>query len=82
MRRILCLATVKGVPITRLDIARGLAARPDAFAQVQRGRYAKAEDQALPVAAKATPGPSDWEDAEKPFNAETFFGGTFSFAYE
>jgi hypothetical protein len=82
LRRILCLATVKGVPITRLDISRGLEARPDTFMQIQRGRYAKAEVDGLAIAAKATSGQSDWEDAEKPFNAEIFFGGAFSFADE
>jgi hypothetical protein len=74
LRRILCLGTVNGVPITRLDIAREVAARPDAFAMTQRGRYAMLGAEEVPQ--------SEWEDGEKPFNAQTFFGATFCFAYE
>jgi hypothetical protein len=95
LRRFLCLSLCQGMPITRLTVAQELAAKPQLFVQVQRGKYAIAGTEAafdLPsVVARsrsASVGPKRVplvvldEDDEMPFNAESFFGGRFCFAPE
>jgi hypothetical protein len=93
LRRLLCLSINQGAPITRLAIAQELAARPQTFVQVERGKYAIAGSEAageLPLIAPSTreePVPrrpvqfrgGDADDEAQPFNPESFFGGGFCF---
>jgi hypothetical protein len=89
LRRLLCLSINQGIPITRLEIARELAGKPDEYIQVQRGKYALAGSEGAREAAQAAkkeeapPGPfklEEGEDEGQPFNAESFFGGRFTFS--
>jgi hypothetical protein len=92
LRRLLCLSITQGTPITRLEIAQELAAKPDAYVQVQRGKYALAgfavEAEDVPVGPKAPDKVprrplldlGEDEDEVEPFNPESFFGGRFSFS--
>jgi hypothetical protein len=94
LRRLLCLATIDGLPITRIAIARELATRPQVFVQLDREKYALAGSDAArqrsPVAARTkaasvsprTPPAFTLDDEDEPFNPESFFGGGFSFSPE
>jgi hypothetical protein len=93
LRRFLCLSVSQETPITRLAIAQELAAKPQRFAQVQRGKYAIAGsdgpwDLPVPPAPAPTVGgprvplPAREEDDATPFNPESFFGGRFCFSPE
>jgi hypothetical protein len=93
LRRLLCVSISQGTPITRLAIAQELAARPNVYVQVQRGKYGLAgvgtglesEAEARSHTESEAPRPAgfrggDAEDEAQPFNPESFFGGGFSFA--
>jgi hypothetical protein len=95
LRRLLCLATVSDLPITRLMVQRELAAKPELFVQIERGKYAlvgsEGARQLPPVVVRtraSSVGPQrapqifEPDDDDRPFNPESFFGGKFSFALE
>jgi hypothetical protein len=86
LRRTLCLSVCDEGAITRLAIAKELAARPDLYGQIQRGKYAMMNQQPIQEvigkAALTQWGMSSIEDEEKPFNAESFFGSGFLFQAE
>jgi hypothetical protein len=96
LRRCLCLSLSEGTTITRLAIAQELAAKPQLFVQVQRGKYAIAGSDAtwdlpaiaVPRSRSASVGPRRVplvvreDDDPAPFNAESFFGGRFCFSPE
>lgn len=97
LRRFLCLATLNGDRITRKDIVHAVAAKPETFIKIQRGRYALVGTQAamgLPMMPRRARAASSsmiqrslltemqMEDEEKPFNPAAFFGGSFSFMPE
>jgi hypothetical protein len=82
LRRVLCLSTENGVPITRISVSAGLSANPEVFAAVQRGKWTLVSN----MVAEESPATGhvdtpDFED-EGEFNAEVFFGGAFAFAEE
>jgi hypothetical protein len=88
LRRLLCLSVCDDVPITRLSIAKEVASRPDLYQQITRGTYAMAQEgrtaalvkwrASSAVAQRAVPVVLYEED--EPFNAESFFGGRFTFS--
>ena len=98
LRRVLCLSTVNGDPITRVVVANEIARQPHLFPKVRRGRYAIAGSSAalfsVPApqirarASSVTRGQrvslieSDEEDTVQPFNPAAFFGASFSFSPE
>jgi hypothetical protein len=95
LRRFLCLSSSQGVPITRLAVAQEIAAKPQLFVQVQRGKYAMEGSGAawdlpavVPRSRSASVGPRKVplavmdEDDAMPFNPESFFGGRFCFSPE
>jgi hypothetical protein len=94
LRRFLCLARCTEGAITRIAVAKVLSAKPDLFIQIQRGKYAIAGSPAAQIPPPLPPGtiasstspsrtlPVEMEDAEDPFNPESFFGGGFSFSSE
>jgi hypothetical protein len=91
LQRLLCLAHCDEMPITRRAIAKELGQRADRFPQIRRGVYAMRGMQGIAgqpqaensrVAKLWMCGWEVEEDEEKPFNAESFFGGGFCFAAE
>jgi hypothetical protein len=81
LRRVLCLSTDGGVPITRMAISSGLAANSDMFVSIQRGKWtlaANVVDEETPPPGHPVPTVAEGEE----FNAEVFFGGAFAFAEE
>jgi hypothetical protein len=88
LRRVLCLSTDNGVPITRMAISRELTGNSKMFSTIQRGKWNLASPE---VTEKPGPGPGNmgWDigggfvdDEGTEFNAEVFFGGAFAFAEE
>jgi hypothetical protein len=92
LRRFLCLAPCADGQITRVSISQALQSKPDIFVQIQRDRFALAGTDAARVPPPAMPPRARAqsatvrrrmpivEDEEEAFNAESFFGGGFSFA--
>jgi hypothetical protein len=96
LRRLLCLSACDGGPVTRLAIAKEVGSRPDLYCQISRGTYvlaAAVEGRLIEPGAGRSRASSMFtrkslpivfceedDDDQKPFNAESFFGGSFTFS--